>query len=69
MKGSDRLVNGSICKVDVKRDGEAWVAIIHHAQVPLGDNRKEVPDHEVRAKNHEEMMMEVCRYLEDCYDD
>lgn len=58
-----------MCDVDIKLDGDEWVAVITHHQPPDGDNRAEVPPKELRAKNKDDLLTEMARYLGDCYDD
>ena len=60
-----------LCKVDINIDGDEWFAVIHHQVSPNKDKRKaeDIPDKEMRGKNFEDLMTEVKKYLEDCYDD
>jgi len=58
-----------LCKVDIKCEGDEFIAVVTHDTPPIGDNRKEVPAKELRARSYEELFTEVKKYLEDCYDD
>jgi hypothetical protein len=58
-----------LCNVKLGKEGDEFVALIEHVVPPIGDKRKDVPDKELRNKDHESLMTEMKKYLEDCYDD
>ena len=67
----DRLLNGHIVHIEVLRGGNDWLSRITHLVAPLRDKRKpeDIPVKELRSNDHEDLLTEVKKYLEDCYDD
>lgn len=57
-----------ICSIDIKKAGIEYIAVVTHHVPPVGDNRDE-PVKDFTARNYEDLLMEVKRYIEDCYDE
>jgi hypothetical protein len=58
-----------MCNVEIKVDGDEFIAVITHHLPPLGDNRSEVPPKELRCHSKEDLLTEVVKYLGDCYEE
>ena len=58
-----------MCNVEIKVDGDEFIAVITHHLPPLGDNRSEVPPKELRCHSKEDLFTEVVKYLGDCYEE
>ena len=59
----------NMCDIDIGKEGDTWVAVIHHTKPPLKDKRADIPDKELRNHDREDLLTELKKYLEDCYDD
>lgn len=58
-----------MCNVEIKVDGDEFIAVVTHHIPPLGDKRVDVPPKELRCHSKEDLLTEVVKYLGDCYDE
>lgn len=58
-----------MCDVEIKVDGDEFIAVITHHLPPIGEKRLDVPSKELRCHSKEDLLTEVVKYLGDCYDE
>jgi hypothetical protein len=57
-----------ICDIDISKEGNMFVATVFHHRPPFGDRRLELTYKFTNARI-EDLMCEVHKYLDDCYDE